>query len=65
MSPYIFSGVSLKQTLKRKFEEAGVPIADSDHVVDRLATDVLGSRADNTVNKYSQQVRVFKDFCAG
>lgn len=24
---------------------------------------MLGSRADNTVNKYSQQVRVFKGFC--
>ncbi|KAL4231908.1 hypothetical protein ACF0H5_009484 [Mactra antiquata] len=57
------SGVGLRNTLKRKFEEAGVGIDDNDYVINRMATHVLASRADNTVSKYSQQLKHFNQFC--
>lgn len=50
--------------MKRKFEEAGVDINDSHEVISRMATHVLSSKADNTVTKYSQQTKVFKEFCS-
>lgn len=54
----------MKDTLKRKFDEAGIQIDDRDTVVTRMATHLLASRADGTVTKYSHQVQAFKDFCA-
>jgi integrase len=60
----VFSGVGLRATLERKFDEAGVAISDRDNVIDRMAGHLLASRSDNTVAKYSHQVKLFKDFCA-
>lgn len=60
----MFSGVGLRATLERKFDEAGVAIPDRDDVIDRMAGHLLASRSDNTVAKYSHQVKLFKDFCA-
>ena len=59
----MFAGVGLSGSLKRKLDEAGVPVADCDDVVKRMATHVLASRADGTVSKYYYQVKAFKDFC--
>ncbi|XP_053379426.1 integrase/recombinase xerD homolog isoform X2 [Mercenaria mercenaria] len=53
----------LRQTLKRKFDEAGVQINNEEQCIDRMATHILSSRADSTVNKYAHQVKTFKDFC--
>ena len=60
----MFSGVGLRATLERKFDEAGVAISDRGNVIDRMAGHLLASRSDNTVAKYSHQVKLFKDFCA-
>ncbi|XP_045165840.1 uncharacterized protein LOC123529536 [Mercenaria mercenaria] len=49
----------LRHTLKRKFEEAGVNIDNSDSVVDRMANHILSARADGTVTKYSSQIKYF------
>lgn len=53
----------MRQTLKRKFEEAGAIIDNSEHVVDRMASHLLAARADNTVLKYHHQAKGFIDFC--
>lgn len=50
--------------MKQKFEEAGSAVKDCDSVISRMATHILASRADSTVNKYSHQVKQFNDFCA-
>lgn len=56
-------GVGLRQTLKRKFDEVGVDIDNQAEVVDSMASKILDSKADNTVKKYSYQVKTFQDFC--
>jgi len=60
----VFSGVGLRATLERKFDEAGVAISDRDNFIERMSDHLLASRSDNTVAKYSHQVKLFKDFCA-
>lgn len=58
-----FAGSGLRHTLKRKFDEAGVNIDNSDSVVDRMANHILSARADGTVKKYSSQIKYFDNFC--
>jgi hypothetical protein len=41
-----------------------VDIDNQDHVIKRMATYILASKANSTVTKYFQQVKAFKDFCA-
>jgi hypothetical protein len=60
----VISGVDIKRTLKRKFDEACVEVNNSDVVINRMATHILASRADTTVDKYAHHVKHFKDFCA-
>ena len=60
----VFAGVGLRQTLKRKFDEAGVAIDNRNNVINRMSTHILAAKADSTVSKYSHQVKQFKDFCA-
>ena len=55
----VFSGVCLKQFLESEFDAAGIYIG----TFERMATRVLASKADSTVSKYSQQVKLFKIFC--
>lgn len=57
------AGVGLRESLKRKFDDAGTIVTDCDRVVDRMATHILASRAEGTVTKYTQQVKQFNDFC--
>lgn len=59
----MLSGSGLRQTLKRKFHDAGVNINDEKRVIDRMAVHILDSRADSTVDKYTYQVKAFRDFC--
>ncbi|XP_060572473.1 integrase/recombinase xerD homolog [Ruditapes philippinarum] len=56
-------GSGLRQTLKSKFHDAGVNINDEKRVIDRMAVHILDSRADSTVDKYTYQVKAFRDFC--
>ena len=58
----VFSGVCLKQFLESEFDAAGIYIGERDTVIERMATHVLASKADSTLSKYSQQVKLFKKF---
>ena len=54
----------LKDSLKRRFYEAGASIQNEQRYLDRMASQILGSRPDTTVTKYSYQVKAFHKFCS-
>lgn len=60
----MLTGIGIKHSLKRKFEEAGgVNVQDANTCIDKMADQILGSRADSTVKKYSYQIKSFDEFC--
>jgi transcription initiation factor TFIID subunit TAF12 len=59
----MLSDSGLRQTLKRKFHDAGANIIDEKRVINRMAVHILDSRADSTVDKNTYQVKAFRDFC--
>ena len=57
----VFADVDLRDSQKRKFDDAGVSVANNDYVIGRMAAHLLSSRSDNTVNKYHHKVRASTD----
>ena len=51
----MFSGVGLRATLERKFDEACVAISDRDNVIDRMAGHLWASRSDNIINQHIRE----------
>lgn len=59
----LLTGFGLKSTLKRKFQEAGVTLDDGESVINKMTKQLLSSRANGTVAKYSYAVKAFQAFC--
>ena len=57
------SGIGLKTSLKRKFEEAGVCIENQDEFVTKMAQQLMTARADSANTKYYSYVRACDSFC--
>lgn len=57
------TGLGLRDTLKRKMDEAGIPSSSHVGITDRMASYLTQSRADNTVKKYRSSFKYFENYC--